>query len=120
MSTTPGTVTDLRGFFRRCVAEDTADIRTLKARVRSEQGAQSDESRSLQSKLARLRRAARARHLTYSLWKGRTWAEIENNRPDGDPLFSHAIALAWKEAAVATGETGPPPENLKMRIARWL
>ena len=120
MSTTPGTVTDLRTYFRRSAAADTVEIRGLKERVRSEQRSQSPHAASLQSGLARLRRQARARHVAYSLCKGRCWAEIENNRPDGDPLLSQALAKAWADAAAAAGDSGAPPEGLRVHIAKWL
>jgi hypothetical protein len=120
MSTTPETASRLRGIFRHAVAEDARAIRRLKPEVRAEQRAQSEEARGLQSRLARLRREARARHVAYSLWKGRCWAEIENNRPDGDPYLTFAVAKAWKDAAAAAGETSPAPERLLAHIARWL
>lgn len=120
MSTTPEIVTDLRTYFRQSAAGDAVAIRTSKERVRSEQRALSPHAAGLQSRLARLRREARARHVTYSLWKGRCWAEIENNRPDGDPFLSQAIAKAWADAVSATGGTASPPEGLRLHIARWL
>jgi hypothetical protein len=120
MSTTPGTVTDVRSAFRQAVTADAADIRELKPRVRSEQRAQSDKASAMQSRLARLRRAARARHVAYSLWRGRCWMEIENNRPDGDPTLSYAVAEAWSSAAVAAAYTGPVPESLRVHIEKWL
>lgn len=120
MSTTSETVPVLRDFFRQAVRNDAAEIRALKPRVRAEQRANSEQAAALQATLARLRRAARSRHVAYSLWKGRCWAEIENNRPDGDPYLTYAVAMAWKAAASAAGETGPPPENLRGHIDRWL
>jgi hypothetical protein len=120
MSTTPGTVADIRSAFRQAVSVDATDIKELKPRVRSEQRAQSDQASALQSRLARLRRAARARHVAYSLWRGRCWMEVENNRPDGDPALSYAVAEAWSNAAGAAGYTGPVPESLRVHIARWL
>ena len=120
MSTTPGTLSVLRDFFRQAVKADAAEIRALKPRVRAEQRARSKQAPGLQSTLAKLRRAARARHVAYSLWKGRCWPEIENNRPDGDPFLTYAVAMAWKTAAAAAGGTGPPPENLRVHIERWL
>ncbi len=74
----------------------------------------------MQSKLARLRRAARARHVAYSLWRGRSWAEIENNHPDGDPTLSYQVAEAWAAVAGSVGDASTPPENLRLHIARWL
>src|SRR5260370_21597326 len=120
MTTSAGTVVDLRTYFRRSAAADAVEIRASKDGVRSAQRAQSPQASSLQSRLARLRREARVRHVAYSLWKGRCWAEIENNRPDGDPLLSQALAKAWADAAAATGESGSPPEGLRIHIARWL
>src|SRR6266851_4668212 len=72
MTTTPETAVEIRSLFRRAVKADAADIRELKPQVRSEQRAESDKARAMQSKLARLRRAARARHVAYSLWRGRS------------------------------------------------
>lgn len=120
MSTTPETVSTLRDIFRHAVAEDARAIRDLKPHVRAEQRAQSEQAPGLQSRLARLRREARARHVAYSLWKGRCWAEVENNRPDGDPYLAFAVAKAWRDAAAAAGETGQPPDRLLAHIARWL
>ncbi len=120
MSTTPETISPLREIFRQAVAEDASAIRDLKPQVRSEQRAQSEHAPGLQSRLARLRRDARARHVAYSLWKGRCWAEVENNRPDGDPYLTFAVAKAWKVASAEAGETGPPPDRLLAHIARWL
>jgi len=120
MSTTSGTVVDLRTYFRRSAAADAVEIRASKDRVRSAQRAQSPQASSLQSRLARLRREARARHVAYSLWKGRCWAEIENNRPDGDPLLSQALAKAWADAVSATGEVTAPPDGLRLHVAKWL
>jgi hypothetical protein len=120
MSTTPGTVADVRAVFRQAVSADAAEIRELKPRVRSEQRAQSDQASAMQSRLARLRRAARARHVAYSLWRGRCWMEIENNHPDGDATLTYAVAEAWKNTAAAWGYTGPVPESLRLHIDRWL
>jgi hypothetical protein len=120
MSTTPEIVSSLRDIFRHAVAEDARAIRDLKPQVRSEQRAESEQAPGLQSRLARLRREARARHVAYSLWKGRCWAEVENNRPDGDPFLAFAVAKAWKDAASAAGVTGQPPGRLLAHIARWL
>jgi hypothetical protein len=120
MSTTPGTLSPLRAIFRRAVAADAIAIRELKPQVKAEQRAQSEQAPGLQSRLARLRREARARHVAYSLWKGRCWAEIENNRPDGDPYLTFGVAKAWKEAATAAGETAAPPDRLLAHIASWL
>jgi len=120
MSTTPETASRLRDIFRHAVGEDARAIRKLKPEVRAEQRAQSEEARGVQSRLARLRREARARHVAYSLWKGRCWGEVENNRPDGDPYLTFAVAKAWMDAAAAAGETGPPPERMLAHIARWL
>ncbi len=120
MSTTPGTVTDLRTFFRGSALADAEEIRALKGRVRAEQRDASPQAPALQSRLARLRRAARARHVAYSLWKGRTWAQIENNRPDGDPWLSPAVAKAWMEAVISTGTPATLPDSLRIHIAKWL
>ena len=120
MSTTRETVGSLRDIFRHAVAEDARAIRVLKPQVRTELRAQSEQAPGLQSRLARLRREARARHVAYSLWKGRCWAEVENNRPDGDPFLAFAVAKAWKEAAAAAGEAGQPPDRLLTHIAKWL
>ena len=120
MSTTPGTISPVRSIFRAAIAADATAIRELKPKVKAEQRAQSETASQLQSRLARLRRDARARHLAYGLWKGRCWAEIENNRPDGDPYITFAIAKSWKEVAAAAGETGAPPESLKTHIGAWL
>jgi len=119
MSTTSETLVALRGVFRRAIATDAGEIRTLKAATRAEQRAGSPEAPKLQSRLARLRHAARARHLAYSLWKGRTWAQIENNHPDGDPNLTVGVAKAWLEAAEAAGAPALPP-SLGVHIARWL
>jgi len=120
MSTTPGTVADVRSAFRQAVMADSVAIKELKPRVRSEQRAQSDQASAMQSRLARLRRAARARHVAYSLWRGRCWMEVENNHPDGDPTLSCAVAEAWSSAAGTAGYTGPVPETLRAHIERWL
>jgi len=120
MSTTPGTVADVRSAFRQAVIADTAEIRELKPRVRSEQRARSDRASAMQSRLARLRRAARARHVAYSLWRGRCWVEIENNHPDGDPTLTYLVAEAWKYTAAASGYSGPLPDGLRVHIERWL
>jgi hypothetical protein len=120
MSTTPETFSSLRDIFRHAVAEDARAIRDLKPQVRIEQRAQTEHAPGLQSRLARLRREARARHVAYSLWRGRCWAEVENNRPDGDPYLTFAVAKAWKDAAAAAGETEQPPDRLLVHIAKWL
>lgn len=120
MTTTPETATEIRSVFRQAVKTDAADIRELKSQVRSEQRAESDKAPAMQSKLARLRRAARARHVAYSLWRGRSWAEIENNRPDGDPTLYYQVAEAWATVAGPVGSASTPPESLRVHIARWL
>ena len=120
MTTTPGTFTALRTVFRGAFAADAKEIRSLKARVRVEQRAASDEAPALQSHLAAIRKAARARHLAYSLQKGRRWAEIEKNRPEGDPQFSSLVAKAWTEAVAATGGAAEPSEQLRAHIQIWL
>lgn len=120
MTTTPGTTADVRAVFRQAVSTDAVDIRELKAQVRTHQRAQSEQAPAMQRRLARLRRAARARHVAYSLWRGRCWAEIENNHPDGDPVLNYFVAEAWAEAAGAAGFSGAPPENLRVHIASFI
>jgi len=120
MTTTPGIAADVRTAFRQAIKADAADIRELKPQVRSRQRAQLGSAPAMQSRLARLRRAARARHIAYCLWRGRCWVEIENNRPEGDPLFSYFVAEAWKGAASSAGYTDALPESLGVHIARWL
>lgn len=120
MTTTPGTFTALRTVFRGAVATDAKEIRSLRARVRIEQRAASDEAPALQSHLAAMRKAARARHLAYCLQKGRRWAEIENNRPQGDPQFSSLVAKAWTEAVASSGGVAEPSDQLREHIQKWL
>jgi hypothetical protein len=120
MTTTPGTIDALRTVFRTAVKSDATEIRALKLRVRVAQRAQSADAPALHSGLTALRRAARVRHVAYSLWKGRRWAEIEKNHPDGDPRLGALIANAWTKAAREAGEDGQPPQSLRQYIEKWL
>jgi hypothetical protein len=120
MSTTQESVAALRGIFRQSIAEDAAEIRQLKAKTRAQQRAGSSDAPALQSRLARLRRSARARHLVYSMCRGRTWAQIERNHPDGDPIFAFFLAKVWTEVTAASGCSAAPPDTLKRHIDRYL
>lgn len=92
----------------------------MKASVRVEQRAGDEGASSGQSRLAARRREARARHVLYSLCRGRCWAQIENNRPDGDPKLGYAMARLWNEALSSTKVEALPLENLRPWVERWL
>ena len=113
METSVGTVSELLITFRASVKRDAVAIRGLKAQIGDEQRSDGFRIPQLQSSLHNLRGEARARHVTYCLWKGRSWAEIEKNRPQGDPGLTYVLAEVWRKAIREAGSEDPPPSSLR-------
>jgi hypothetical protein len=75
------------------IQQSTPAIRNLKQRRRTAQrvGEWYEEHT-----LIRLRRDARARFLSIGLLRGRSWASVENNHPNGDEKFSDYLQDFWR------------------------
>lgn len=83
-------VSKLRGEIK----PSTLAIRALKQKRRE---AQKVGEWYEETTLIRLRRDARARFLSIGLLRGRSWASVENNHPNGDEKFSAYLQDFWKQ-----------------------
>jgi hypothetical protein len=99
------------------IKADAAWIRSEKPVVRALQRSTADDAPARQSALDKARFVARARLVVYGLLRGRTWAQIESNHPDGDPRLAYALARVWNEFQQSIEEPVMAPEQLLVHLS---
>jgi hypothetical protein len=105
------------------IKADTTWIRSEKPIVRHLQRTAALDARPRQSALDKRRVAARARLVLYGLARGRPWASVERNHPDGDPNLLLALMRVWNQARAAaeavTASPVEPPAALHQYLSPW-
>jgi hypothetical protein len=105
---------------KQLVKADAATVRSAKRAVRELQRAGASASPPAQAGLSALRRDARARLLVYGFVRGRTWAAMEPQHPEGDARLAPHLLRIWQGAVEAaarvTGTLPPLPEPLRAHL----
>ena len=87
------------------IKSEAAPIRLAKSEVKDLQKNASPFAYIHQSELALRSNASRARFLAYGMLRGKTWGQIENNYPEGDPQFIYQLEKFVKKWAERYGFT---------------
>ena len=90
----------LRALIRADAVEIRAASQALRAACRGGDAAAS----SMMAALHHQRQRARARHLLSGLLRGRSFAQMESNHPDGDPRIRWALRAALAESGFTVPE----------------
>jgi hypothetical protein len=99
--------TERLGSLRTQIRADAVQIRSSKQLLRQMQKENHPDSASAQSSLAFLRKQNRARQLISGFLRGRTWAKMEANHPEGDAAIGYYLRAAWTKLS-PQGELAVP------------